>query len=147
MSQPYITIQEALPEHAPAMASLSRQMGYETSDEIMQKRLNTLSTNGNDIAYVAIQDTEVIGWMHVYFTLRLETDPFYEIGGLIVDAEHRHRGVGKMLLGYARQWCGIRSCRSLKIRSNMVTSDAQQFYLKAGFMLEEEQKVFVLQVG
>ncbi len=45
--------------------------------------------------YVALADERVVGWIHGFYTLTLESGPFVAIAGLVVDENCRRSGVGR----------------------------------------------------
>jgi len=66
------------------IAALSDQLGYAMSVENTAKQINAINKSTIDAAYVAVDDSKVIGWIHVFYTVRLESAPFCEIAGLVV---------------------------------------------------------------
>ncbi len=49
--------------------------------------------NIDNCAFVAIIEGKIIGWIHAFKALRIETKPFIEIGGLVVDEIYREKKV------------------------------------------------------
>lgn len=129
-------------EDAPAVAELSRQLGYVFSTEETRLAIERITSSGSDAAFVALDEQRVIGWIHVFYTVRLESAPFCEIGGMVVDEQYRGRGVGKQLIAGAELWCADKGINKLRVRSNTKRGDAHRFYLNAGFNESKEQKVF-----
>ena len=86
----------------------------------------------------------VVGWIHVFYSLRLESHSFCEIGGLVVHEDYRGRGIGSMLVGSVKDWCISLDCPTLKVRSNILRVPAHQFYKNLGFQEKKQQKIFEL---
>ena len=42
-------------------------------------------SSNNHTAFVALTDEKIVGWIHGFRALLLESKPFVEIGGLLVD--------------------------------------------------------------
>ncbi len=139
-------IREAVVDDAQVIAALSGQLGYEMSIEHTQTYLSLLLNNDKDTVVVAIYNGMVVAWMHVFYALRVETLPFCEIAGLVVDENIRGRGIGKLLIAYAKDWCRKMNGNSLRVRTNMIRTDTHRFYQQAGFILTKEQKVFTMEV-
>jgi len=131
-----------LPDDAPAIAALSLQLGYSITAEKTAAQIIAISNSPNDVAYVAVDGHTVIGWIHVFRTLRLECDPYCEIGGLVVEQLYRGNGIGKILIDNARPWCREKKCSVLRVRSNVKRTDAHKFYEQVGFTTIKQQKVF-----
>lgn len=89
-----------------------------------------------------MEDGGLVGWVHVMRTAVPEIEPFAEIGGLVVDSEHRSQGIGKALLDLAEGWARENNLTSLCVRSNVIRSRAHQFYEQAGYSIIKSQHVF-----
>lgn len=92
--------------------------------------------------FVACLGGQVVGWLHVHAAHRLESAPFAEICGFVVDASWRRRGLGRLLLATAEQWatdCGMARIR-VRVRSDR--NEARMVYGRQGFALEKAQVVF-----
>jgi hypothetical protein len=51
---------------------LSQQLGYETTREKTQQRLAEILNRNDNCVFVAVDDTLVIGWIHGFYSLRVE---------------------------------------------------------------------------
>ena len=131
------------PRHAQRIAILSEQLGYPANSADTLRRIHAILDSSSDAAYVAlVEDHLVVGWLHVFHTLRLETAPFCEIGGLVVHEEWRGKGIGGALLQHAKLWSTTKGTQVLRVRSNIIREDAHKFYLAQGFQKLKEQAVF-----
>lgn len=72
---------------------------------------------------------------------------FAEVGGLVVDADHRGAGAGRMLLEAAEDWAVAEGCALILIQSNVVRKNAQDFYQKSGYKILKTQNVFQKRLG
>jgi len=131
---------------AKAVSVLSEQLGYPISEEETARRIALIRNSENDVAYVAVDDEKVIAWIHIFYTLRIECEQYCEVGGLVTNEQYRGRGVGKILLEKAREWCKTKGCKRLVVRSNTKRIDAHQFYQKQGFREIKQQKFFELTI-
>jgi GNAT superfamily N-acetyltransferase len=138
----YLTIREVSQNDAAAISLLSIQLGYSISTEKTEQQIIAVNTSPNDIACVAVDEEKVIGWIHIFYMLRLECASYCEIGGLVVDEKYRGKGIGKMLINQAIPWCKEKRCGKLKVRSNIKRTEAHKFYEQAGFNEMKQQKVF-----
>ena len=137
-----IQIRQAAVADAPLLAGLSVQLGYPATASEIEERLNAMGDGDKDVVFVAVLEEVVVGWIHVFCTLRLESGIFGEIGGLVVDEYFRGRGIGEKLVEKAKQWSSENGMRTLKVRSNKVRDEAHRFYVRLGFNERKEQKVF-----
>ena len=125
---------------------LSKQLGYELGLDATAEQINAILSSENDFAVVALIENKVVGWIHVFKATRLETKPFAEIGGLVVDENFRSKGIGRKLVEATRQWCLQKHINDLRVRSNVKRIQAHQFYSSTGFSELKEQKVFKMNV-
>ncbi len=138
-----VEIRNAKIEDAPDIASLSNQLGYQSSFAETTKRLKKILKSKEHAVYVACQINGIIvGWIHVFSTLRVESDSFCEIGGLVVAEPLRGQGVGTELLMAAQHWTEQNGTSKLRVRSRIERTHAKQFYLDMGFSISKEQLVF-----
>lgn len=124
------------------ITELSCQLGYETTREKTQQRLTEILNNTDNCVFVAVNDAKVIGWIHGFYSLRVESESFVEIGGLVVDKNYRNKGIGKLLIETVCEWSILKKCRNIRVRSNTIRKETHQFYKNMDFIELKEQKVF-----
>lgn len=129
---------------AAAAASLSGELGYPASPEVMQQRIASLSAD--HAVYVACLEGEVVGWIDVSVTHHLQSDPRAEIGGLVVSSKLRSRGIGRVLVTRAEQWAIERGLKSVVVRSQIAREAAHNFYLREGYARTKTSAVFTKQL-
>lgn len=129
-------------EDVKAIRLLSKQLGYEISLKDTKANINAILCSKDHIAFLALIDAEIVGWAHAFKTTTIESKPFIELAGLVVDEKYRSRGIGKMLLEKIKQWCIEQNLPALRVRSNVKRKEAHRFYLNNGFKEIKEQKVF-----
>jgi GNAT superfamily N-acetyltransferase len=129
---------------AEALTRLSGELGYTTSDTEVRIRLGAILAHPDHAAFVAEHpDLGLLGWIHVFASLRIESGSFAEIGGLVVMEAQRRTGVGQALVEVAEQWTWERGLTMLRVRTNVNRSEAHDFYRKLDFREIKTQKVFV----
>ncbi len=130
-----------------AIAALSGELGYPTRSEDVGRRLTTVARAEGHAVYVA-EDAggSVVGWIHVFVALRLESEPFAELGGLVVGKAQRGRGIGRLLCERASRWTHDHGFKALRVRTRAGREDAHRFYERIGFRLAKSQKVFSTEV-
>ena len=131
---------------AAQIAALSGQLGYKFSAEKTAIQIAAINNSTNDIAFAATDNNKIIGWIHVFYTIRLECDSYCEIGGLVIDESYRGKGVGTMLIEHIKPWCAEKKCAQIRVRSNSKRTGAHKFYEHLGFKQSKQQNVFELVV-
>ncbi|HWI93357.1 MAG TPA: GNAT family N-acetyltransferase [Flavisolibacter sp.] len=137
-----IEIQPITLRHAMAVQKLSQQLGYALFLNEVENNIKEVILSTDHIALVAVVDGEVAGWIHAFKAIFLESNPFVEVGGLVVDENYRSQGIGKKLVEQIKQWCTEQKISTLRVRSQVKRKEAHQFYLNNGFSEIKEQKVF-----
>ena len=135
-------IRPAKLEDASAIAELCGQLGYASSADEVTHRLEQMAGFPFHALYVADKDGQISGWIHVHAYPLPEADFRAELGGLVVAEKHRGSGVGKTLLTAAEEWARRNGCRELWLRSNVIRTEAHQFYLARGYEIVKSQHTF-----
>jgi GNAT superfamily N-acetyltransferase len=144
---PAFLIRKARETDCPAIASLTVQLGYPSSTEDVCKRLKHILASEGDVVFLAHSpDKRVTGWIHAYLTTILETDPYAEIGGLVVDESMRNQGVGTALVKEVERWTIEQDVGLVRVRSNIIREKAHTFYRKRGYERTKTQHVYLKQV-
>ena len=125
------------------MAGLSDQLGYPAEPAEIHERLEHVLSRTEHAVFVAEEDGAVAGWIHVAERRLVESDPFAEIGGLVVDATQRGRGIGTHLVEAVEVWSARNGYATLRVRSNVIREDTHRFYEERGFHGSKRQAVFV----
>jgi GNAT superfamily N-acetyltransferase len=142
MDFPDLLIREVTPADAMVVAVLSAELGYPASYLSMQQRIESLLRQPDHVVYVACLFGSVVGWVHVSVVHHLAADPRAEIGGLVVSADVRSRGVGACLVARAEQWAAERGVNTMTVRSRVTREDAHRFYLREGYERTKTSAVF-----
>jgi GNAT superfamily N-acetyltransferase len=126
----------------PAVAALCGQLGYPSSEADVAARWRQLASQTRDRVLVAVIGGAVVGWIHLHVWVGLESGPDIEIGGLVVDEQHRGAGVGRLLMKEAEDWARHQGCRRIRLRSNVVRTAAHAFYQRIGYRVFKTQYAF-----
>ncbi|SFP60453.1 GNAT family N-acetyltransferase [Parafilimonas terrae] len=133
-------------EDAEAVNMLTGQLGYSIDIAQVKCNLELLLNDDDAAAFVAVLNNRVIGWMTVAGVITLESSPYCEIRGLIVDEQLRNKQIGKALIEKTKQWCRDNKRERLRVRCNVVRNASHAFYLHLGFKEKKEQKIFEMDV-
>ncbi|MCZ4225491.1 GNAT family N-acetyltransferase [Pedobacter rhodius] len=141
-----IEIRKILAADAEKVSGLSVQLGYQTTAEETLARIHNLKKIESNCAFVALVNDEIVGWIHGFYAVRIESEAFVEIGGLIVDLNNRKKNIGRMLINAVLSWAKIYQVQKVKVRCNTIRRESHLFYEKSGFKLIKEQKIFELDI-
>lgn len=139
-----MNIRSATEGDVEVLTALSGELGYPARAEDVGRRLTTMSAATDHAIYVADDGGSVIGWIHVFGALRLESEPFAELGGLVVAEAHRGRGIGRLLCERAARWARDGGFRALRVRTRAERAATHRFYRHIGFRRVKTQEIFSL---
>lgn len=140
-------IREVKSSDSKEMTRLSYQHGYAISEPVVEENIKKLHSDDNNAVYVVeISDAEIGGWVHVYGKHLIDALPFAEIGGLVVDENHRRKGYGEMLVRECEEWAKKRGYREIRVRSAGQRTGAHEFYKSIGYENVKWQEVFSLKL-
>ena len=138
-----MTLRPARPSDAAAVAALATQLGYPSRPEEAERRLQALAERSAQVVLVAeTDDGAVVAWCHVGGKLSVETEPFAEILGLVVDESRRGQGIGETLVEAAAGWAARNGYKTIRVRSNVVRERTHRFYERLGFARVKTQVAF-----
>ena len=138
-----LTIRRAQAGDGGALASLAGQLGYPTRGSEAESQLSLLAREEGHAVFVAELDGHgIVGWIHLMPRRLLYVPRLAEIAGLVIDAEHRRKGVGRALIRAAEQWAKGQGYSTLVVRSNAARKEAHAFYPELGYCTVKTQKVY-----
>ena len=137
-----LNIRRAHIDDLSELNNLCIELGYNSVVGEVKNRLEKIQNSQSDIILVAVEKEMVVGWIHVFRALRLESEPFAEIGGLVVSSKQRGKGVGKALVNEAEKWVKENGLINIRVRSRTSRKMTRQFYEREGYIAIKEQNVF-----
>lgn len=137
-----ILVRNAKAADTLSIADLSTQLGYPGGSKEICQRTALVIGQPNNAVLVADVSGRVVGWVHVFGAYRVESSPFAEIGGLVVNQTHRGSGIGRALVKAAIAWAVQRGFQLIRVRSNVTRQEAHDFYHRLGFSTTKSQVIF-----
>jgi GNAT superfamily N-acetyltransferase len=137
-----VRTRRAASSDARALAELSDTLGYPVDEGRMAARLERLLARAEDEILVAECAGQVVGWIHGSEQELLEAGRRCEILGLVVDAGHRGRGVGRLLVAEVERWAAGRGLETMAVRSNVIRSESHPFYERLGYVRVKTQHAY-----
>lgn len=129
-----VTIRDARPRDAEALAALMGQLGYPASADDVGRRLKRLSSSGTDRVVVAELGGEIVGLACLHTSLSVAYDePAAKLSAIVVDELHRRRGIGEALVRELEREAKRRRCCLLFLTTAGHRDNAHAFYERIGF--------------
>jgi GNAT superfamily N-acetyltransferase len=128
----------------PHVCELNLQLGYSGSIDQVRARFEDVRHRSEQGLFVALFGERPVGWLHVHSHRSLESEPFAEITGLVVDSNERRRGVGRALVERACEWAKEGGHATLRVHSNVQRKEAGHFYPALGFRIAKTQHNYLL---
>ena len=141
-----IIIREITSNDAEEVNMLSRQLGYPLTVEQTIQNINAIKNSKDHIAFAAVNDNKIVGWIGATHSIMLEMMPCCEIHGLVIDENHRGKGIGKLLIEKVKQWAREKGDNKLSLRCNVKRLATHEFYKHLGFTAIKQQTNFVLDI-
>ncbi len=137
-----LIIREILVSDARAAAELSAEFGYPVSLETMERRIAGLQNSPHHAVFLAHSNEIAVGWIDVGIVHHLQSEPYGEIGGLVVSEKYRSTGIGRQLIARAEQWMRAHGLRRALVRSQVSREAAHRFYVREGYARVKTSAVF-----
>jgi GNAT superfamily N-acetyltransferase len=131
----------------PDVCELNLQLGYSGSIDQIRARFEDVRHRLEQGLFVALFGERPVGWLHVHSHRSLESEPFAEITGLVVDSNERRRGVGRALVARACEWAKDSGHATLRVHSNVQRKEAGHFYPALGFRIAKTQQSYLLELA
>ena len=135
-------IRQMRAEDAAAVAALTTQLGYPSTEDEIRRRYDLLKDRWDARVCVAQLSGRIVGWIHVQATYLLECDARAEIWGIVVHEDARGNGVGRSLIAAAEEWAAQRGFRVMAVRSNSLRVESHGFYEHLGYKVIKTQNAF-----
>ena len=134
-------IRDARIDDVPALTRLLDQLGYATDEEAVSRRLERLAASDADRLFVAEEGGAVVAVAGIHVSRSIEYDrDAAKVSALVVDEEHRRRGIGEALMARIEEEARARGCVLLFLTTAERRKDAHEFYRRVG--LEETGRRF-----
>jgi GNAT superfamily N-acetyltransferase len=133
-------VRRATVADASRIAELSGDLGYPADAGAIGERLQRLLARDHELVLVAAPaGTGAAGWVHAAQQETLESGRRCEILGMVVDAAHRGRGVGRSLVAAVEAWAAERGLELVTVRSNVARGESHPFYERLGYLRTKTQ--------
>ncbi len=120
---------------------LIAELGYNVEREELKKTIKELHQRDGAI-FVAVISGKIVGSSSVIIDVRLAEGISGEIASLVVSEEFRGLGIGGSLIELAEEYLS-KLVKTIRIRANVIRSNAHNYYKSLGYEEVKEQKVFV----
>jgi len=142
-NNPTFVIRPACLADAPALCALCGQLGYPLEEAQLRPRLEGILPDPEQTVLVAeTSGGSLAGWVHGLHVVYLESEPFIEIGGLVVDQACRRLGIGAALMQAIEAWALQHGIHLIRLRSNTIRTEAHIFYQRQGYTNVKSQYTF-----
>lgn len=122
------------------LRELILELGYTVDLPGLERNIHEINRKDGTI-FVYEKSKQILGSICVVEVARLAEGFCCEIVSLVVSEKFRGHGMGKVLVKAAEEWANNRS-GTIRVRANVIRSDAHRFYEKQGFVEIKSQKVF-----
>ncbi|MEA3012506.1 MAG: hypothetical protein QOD42_1051 [Sphingomonadales bacterium] len=129
---PKLSVREARPKDAEAIAPLIVALGYEVTAAEVKRRLAALKKAG--MPALVAERGEIAGVLTIYLTQVLHRPrPVGRITMMVVAQDLRGQGIGTALVAEAEQRLAAKGCGLIEVTSNAKRLRAHAFYQRLGY--------------
>lgn len=135
-----IIVRESVLEDAKAINRLSeKELGYTHGEKETRKTLEWLLNHKEDGIFVAVDGTEVVGYIHGNYYVSLYAKKMSNIMGIAVNQTYQNQGIGRLLLKRLEQWTVDNGLSGVRLVSGETRTNAHQFYEHCGYAFSKKQ--------
>ncbi|MBJ7278846.1 GNAT family N-acetyltransferase [Marinobacter salarius] len=138
-----VSITEGRTEHLSEIRGLILEWGYSVNESQAREWLMALLESPSHQIWVAISDAAVVGWAVAERRISIRELFTSEITGLVVSANVRRAGVGRLLVQAVEDWSRAKGLSRVVVRSNVSRSESHGFYPSIGFEHTKTTYVYV----
>lgn len=129
-----ILIRPTTPEDVAALVSLLAALGYPSTLDQIRARLALYGNPPESAVLVAESSSRILGMISFHRTPMMHADGFLgRITSLIVDAECRQQGLGRLLVEAVEKFAWAHDCTRLEVTSGDHRIDTHAFYEHLGY--------------
>jgi GNAT superfamily N-acetyltransferase len=138
-----ISLRVARISDAEDISNLTSQLGYEVDVSTVAARLSRILPRSDQEFTVAELDDRLRGWVHAMISEYIESERFVTVGGLVVDKNHRMKGIGRRLMEHVEAWARLQGCFIVRLWSSSTRAASHRFYETLGYTNIKTQYSFV----
>ncbi|MCM3707375.1 GNAT family N-acetyltransferase [Cytobacillus firmus] len=130
-------IRKATMNDIKEITKLMEHLGYPTTIENMKTRFNNIDSSPDYHTLLASYDDKIVGMIGLVKGYYYELDGSYvRIVALVVDSNHRNKGIGKQLLEEAESWAKKIGATGIGLNSGNRPEriNAHKFYKNMGYL-------------
>ena len=127
---------------ADDLSDLLSQLGYPFGADVVQRRLKRVLADEAQAVFVAVNGSDLAGFIHIDTASGLEYDAVGRIRALIVGEAHRNAHLGEELLARAEEWARGRELSTIVVYSNVIRTRARKFYERLGYAVVKTSNIF-----
>jgi GNAT superfamily N-acetyltransferase len=117
-------------------------LGYSLSPEDIASNLAHILVSPDYETVVIQKQAEVVDWMALRRTKRIEDVHFLQVAALVTDERYRSQGLGKALMSYAEIRAQAMDLPFVGLHSSLRRADAHRFYEAIGYAKAKESYFF-----
>ncbi len=115
------------------LCPLIQQLNADVTPEYYQAMLDEMLPHGYRI--VAVYEGEAcLGLSGIWVAAKIYSGRYLEMDNVVVAAEHRSRGVGKLLTDFITDLARREGCATMMLDAYMENEKAHAFYMREGFI-------------
>ena len=103
------------------------------AEDTLKERLTEMVTQNYECLGI-YNDAKLIGVCGLWYQTRHYAGKSVEMDHVIIDKEHRGKGIGKMLMDFIYRHAKIKNCRWVELNTYVHNFPSHKFYYNEGFI-------------
>lgn len=121
--------------HFNKIFDLTKQLNPKLSEETLRERLEALLKNNNYKCFGLYEQSNLIGLMGCWTTVRLYSGKQLELDNVIIDSKQHSKGYGKNYFELIQQWAIEKNYETVELNTYVENHRSHKFYFNQGFKI------------
>lgn len=130
-----INVREIQASEMPSIYPFIRQLNPDMSEETFRERLSQMLTQGYRCAVAEDSAGNWLGISGFWQFTRFWCGAHIDIDNVVIDEQHRNKGVGKKLVEWVESWAKQRGYGFAVLDSYAHNIDSHRFYYREGYVI------------
>lgn len=136
-NHPPALVRDARRDDSHGVAELLAALGYPSTGAQIERRIAGHATSPESAVFVAEAAKRIVGVISFHCIPLFHADGFLgRITSLVVSADYRQRGIGRLLVAAAEEFARTHGCLRVEVTSGDHRPDAHAFYEHLGYRMD-----------
>ena len=122
-------------EDSPTIVPLANKLHPEMSAEAVSGHLAEMFKFPTYRCFGLLQNGKLVAVTNGWITVRFYSGKQLEVDNVIVDPDHRSKGIGQHFFACIDQWARENNCHTIELNTYVQNSKSHKFYFNEGYKI------------